>query len=64
MTGAKALPAQLNAAKFGGFGDWRLPSIKELYSLFNAGGTDPSGPAATATSYLTPFIDTRIFKFA
>src|SRR5665213_1231310 len=25
---AQALPAKLNAARFGGFGDWRLPSIK------------------------------------
>jgi len=64
LTGAKARPAKLNAAKFGGFDDWRLPSIKELYSLFQANGTDPSGPANTNTEGLTPFIDTRFFKFA
>ncbi len=61
---AQALPAKLNTARFGGFDDWRLPSIKELYSLFNARGTDPSGPMNLETSRLTPFIDTKYFKFA
>jgi len=61
---AQALPSTLNAARFGGFNDWRLPSIKELYSLFDGRGTDPSGPMDLAPSSLVPYIDTRFFKFA
>ena len=61
---AEKLPAKLNENKFGGFTDWRLPDIKELYSLFDCRGTDPSGYNGTDTSGLMPFIDTKYFKFA
>ncbi len=60
---AKAIPAKLNAARFGGYTDWRLPTIKQLYSLIDFRGTDPS-PAGTDTSGLRPFIDAKVFKFA
>ncbi len=59
---AQELPAKLNAAKFGGFSDWRLPSIKELYSLIVFSGVDPR--PGTDISRLTPFIDTNTFSFA
>ena len=61
---AQALPAKLNAARFGGYADWRLPTIKQLYSLIDFRGVDPSGFSGTDTSKLRPFIDTNCFKFA
>ncbi len=44
--------------------DWRLPEIKQLYSLIDFGGTDPSGYNSTDPSGLHPFIDTAYFDFA
>ena len=53
----------LNAQNYGGYSDWRAPTIKELYSLMDFSGRDVSGYNGTDTSGLEPFIDTDHFDF-
>jgi hypothetical protein len=62
MTYAEAVAAA-DSFSLGGYGDWRLPTIKELYSIIDFSGLDPSGMPDDDTSGLVPFIDTDYFAF-
>lgn len=53
----------INNAKsfsFAGYSDWRVPTIKELYSLIDFSGHDVD---PTATSGDIPFINNKVFVF-
>lgn len=61
MVFSRAVPGA-SACRVGGHDDWRLPTIKELYSLILFTGADPD-PRAVQTDRLRPFIDTDHFRF-
>jgi len=62
MTYEEALTA-VEKFRLAGYDDWRLPTIKELYSLILFSGVDPSGPDMTKVPpQARPFIH-EVFDF-
>lgn len=57
-----AAAAAAATCSVGNHNDWRMPTIKELYSLIKFNGVN--GNSMTSTAGYVPFIDTNYFGFA